>query len=238
MRSLQKVFLVILLIFVLIPTILAYCPPYFARVDKVEPEIECLEIRGGHACGGNIVVTKNTCSDIVYIHSPAWEKYEVPSAREPQQFLPGQKGDIRSGIAHVEEYREYRDYLIEKCEKVEYTDEGLCKLYKQYRPYLEECHQFVIGNDMVICVDNLNRGATVKNWTFSGWVGNQNFTVTGRTIYKKPRNINVFLFLSILSILVGIALLIFGIKYKKQSLIICGSLSILLFIILVIRIFL
>jgi len=228
MGNLKRTFLIILLIFVLIPTILAYCPPYFARVDKIEPEIECLEIRGGYACGGNIVVTKNTCSDIVYIHSPAWEKYEVASARQPQQFLPGEKREIRGGIAHVEEYW---DYVIERCEKVEYSDEELCKLYRQYKPYLEECHRFIISNDKVICVDNLKRGATVKNWTFSGWVGNQNFTVTGRTIYEKPRNINISLFLLILA---SIVLLICGIKYKKRSLIICGSLLTLLFIIQVI----
>jgi len=226
MRSLQKVFLIMLLISVLIPTVQAYlCPPCFAHVDKIDPEIECLEIRGSGGCGGQIVVSKNTCSDTVYIYSSAWEKYEVPSAREPQQFLPGETGNIRTGIVSVEEFA--RDYFIEICEKekIEYGYEELygelCKLYEQYEPYLGDCHKLVVSNDEMICADNLKRGAIVRNWTFSGWVGNQNFTVTGRTIYKKPRNISIFLFLSIL---VGAVLLIFGIKYKKQSLIICGCL--------------
>lgn len=55
---------------ILIPSICAYCPPFSAKVDKIEPKIDCLNIDYKSSCDGwTVFVIKNNCAQSINFSS-------------------------------------------------------------------------------------------------------------------------------------------------------------------------
>ena len=67
MRNKHKI-LILLTFFLLRGSIaLAYCPPYFAKIDSIKNGKDCLSIRATGGCGGEVEVI-NHCSEEFYFY--------------------------------------------------------------------------------------------------------------------------------------------------------------------------
>jgi len=200
----------ILLLILLIPSVKAFCPPFFAKISNIENAPECLIIEETRGCGGEVHIA-NYCSEEFYFYDKEGNLDEnfvlINDEKWNKNYQQYQELKIETG-------KEYRGF--------DYRDEPNfwqdCSLL--YDRVVPEKNKIIInGIDMCNWEEwgNVESGTIVKEWSIKLLDKEQskNITIIGKTVYEKlsePYKI----FLSIAVIFLAISIICFISRKKKE----------------------
>lgn len=176
MKHKNKVLLSLLLLFLVPSSVQAYCPPYFAKIDSIENNKDCLAIRATSGCGGEVEII-NHCSgefyfydeqsnlneNLVLINSEEWN-------RNLQKYSELGKKTGKDYWGH--QYRGEPNFHFSCLEGKSKIVEGV---------------NFCDSSE----IEKADSGIVVKDWTIKMFSkdDHRDITIKGRTIYEKPLDI-------------------------------------------------
>lgn len=169
LKLLPALFLIVLL---LVPIARAYCPPYFAKIDSIQPNYECLELSDEtEHCGGAIEIT-NHCQGEFYFYD--------------------KQGNLDKSLVLVN----YED-SAENTEKYDEREQKTGKHYtgsvfRDREPGFRGCQGERIVDGVNVCdeseLEEAGSGTVVKHWTIRMYseAHDQDILIKGRTVYDPP----------------------------------------------------
>lgn len=179
----------------------AYCPPYFAKIDSIEPEYPCLDINDDtHFCGGSLSIYNN-CEDTFYYYDNNGN-IDKSHGLIPKKIWENQEERDPNFMPH------------------DYPDVGH---YLDCREYIAGSQKSIIVDGIDVCnetaVAQAGSGTVVKYWTLKLYSekNQEDIVIKGRTIYEPPANIGrVLFYISILFFIISGTLLFakYGLKKK------------------------
>lgn len=183
---------------------LAYCIPYFAKIESISPKYDCLDINDRTPfCGGSIEVV-NHCLGDFYFYSSTGELDE--------KFLMVNKEKWEQNYKYYEKLAEEGGVSI------------MGHTYR-YEPSFVESWGYT---------DSLKDGEVVKEWEIKLYsVDNkQDIIVKGKTVYEEPSHIQentsrIFRILAYIGFIGTFVLLLSKVIFKKR---VAGAIAVLTFI--------
>ncbi|MFZ3077651.1 MAG: hypothetical protein WA139_04305 [Candidatus Aenigmatarchaeota archaeon] len=135
----------------------SYCPPYFAHIDNITPQISCLDINDRtNYCGGAIEII-NHCNEEFYFYN--------------------ENGSLDNNKILVN---------FERWEKnISYYNDLRSKTGRYFRGFDYRQEPSIMEKPELFNLTNISAGSVVKNWTIKMRSSNgTDITVTGRTVYE------------------------------------------------------
>ena len=200
-----------ILLLMLVPIVLAYCPPFFAKIEDIKNAPECLIIKATRGCGGEVYIASH-CLGKFYFYDKQGNldknlilinKEEYDKNYQQYQELEAKTGKVYTGSEYLHEQPSF------------WPDD--CYNWSEIDPYKNELK--IIINNIDMCnrseMEKAEDGTVVKNWSIKLFYEeqNQDITINGKTVYEKP--LNLFLLAALISL--GTTILCFFLRKKAEA---------------------